>query len=110
MDASYPRDMIGYGRDPPDPGWPGDARLALQFVINYEEGGERCILHGDVGHLSLISFKVGNLSNCINDMLSHFCSWGRLTQSCTPWNRPPLETISSVGISECTMPAPAVIH
>jgi peptidoglycan/xylan/chitin deacetylase (PgdA/CDA1 family) len=47
MDADYPRDMIGYGREAPDPGWPGGARLAVQFVINYEEGGERCILHGD---------------------------------------------------------------
>jgi putative urate catabolism protein len=43
----YPRDMIGYGGTPPHPRWPGSARLALQFVINYEEGGESCILHGD---------------------------------------------------------------
>jgi putative urate catabolism protein len=43
----YPRDLKGYAGDPPDPQWPGGARLALQFVINYEEGGERCILHGD---------------------------------------------------------------
>jgi peptidoglycan/xylan/chitin deacetylase (PgdA/CDA1 family) len=43
----YPRDMIGYGRTPPDPKWPGDARIAVQFVINYEEGGENCVLHGD---------------------------------------------------------------
>jgi len=45
--GSYPRDMVGYGRTPPDPKWPGGARLALQIVINYEEGGENCILHGD---------------------------------------------------------------
>ena len=45
--ASTPRDMVGYGRRPPDPRWPGGARLALQFVINYEEGGESCILDGD---------------------------------------------------------------
>src|SRR5262249_61681564 len=44
---SYPRDLIGYGRDTPDPKWPGGARLALQIVVNYEEGGERSILHGD---------------------------------------------------------------
>ena len=37
----YPRDLIGYGRTPPDPRWPGDARIAVQFVVNYEEGGER---------------------------------------------------------------------
>lgn len=44
---SYPRDLIGYGRTPPQAAWPGDARLALQIVLNYEEGGEACILHGD---------------------------------------------------------------
>jgi putative urate catabolism protein len=44
---TYPRDLIGYGRYTPDPKWPGGARLALQIVMNYEEGGERSILHGD---------------------------------------------------------------
>jgi putative urate catabolism protein len=44
---TYPRDLIGYGKHPPDPKWPGGAQLALQIVVNYEEGGERCILHGD---------------------------------------------------------------
>jgi len=44
---SYPRDLIGYGAKAPDPMWPGGARLALQIVMNYEEGGERSILHGD---------------------------------------------------------------
>jgi putative urate catabolism protein len=43
----YPRDLVGYGRTPPDPRWPGGARLALQIVVNYEEGGERSIVHGD---------------------------------------------------------------
>jgi putative urate catabolism protein len=43
----YPRDLIGYGANPPHPHWPGDARIAISFVLNYEEGGERCILHGD---------------------------------------------------------------
>ncbi len=47
MTEAYPRDLIGYGRNPPDPGWPGGARVALQFVLNYEEGGERSVLHGD---------------------------------------------------------------
>ncbi len=47
--GDYPRDMIGYGRFPPDPRWPGDALLALQIVVNYEEGGENAILHGDAG-------------------------------------------------------------
>lgn len=45
--AKYPRDMVGYGRTKPDPKWPGGARIAVQFVINYEEGGENNILHGD---------------------------------------------------------------
>ena len=44
---SYPRDLIGHGAKAPDPKWPGGARLALQIVMNYEEGGERSILHGD---------------------------------------------------------------
>jgi putative urate catabolism protein len=43
----YPRDLIGYGNNPPHPKWPNQARVALSFVLNYEEGGERCILHGD---------------------------------------------------------------
>ena len=47
MSADYPRDLIGYGSNPPHPHWPGKARIALSFVLNYEEGGERNILHGD---------------------------------------------------------------
>ncbi len=43
----YPRDLVGYGRTSPDPSWPGGARLCVQFVVNYEEGGESSILHGD---------------------------------------------------------------
>ena len=46
-DAEYPRDLRGYGRNPPDPHWPGRARIAVQFVVNFEEGGENNILHGD---------------------------------------------------------------
>jgi putative urate catabolism protein len=45
--SEYPRDLAGYGRSPPDPRWPGQARVAVQFVVNFEEGGENCILHGD---------------------------------------------------------------
>jgi putative urate catabolism protein len=51
----YPRDLIGYGRTPPDPRWPGNARIAVQFVINYEEGGESSILHGDPASESFLS-------------------------------------------------------
>jgi allantoinase len=43
----YPRDMIGYGRNPPRADWPGNARIAVQFVLNYEEGAENSVLHGD---------------------------------------------------------------
>ena len=49
MSGDYPRDLIGYGETPPDPAWPGGARIAVQIVMNYEEGGEASILHGD-GH------------------------------------------------------------
>jgi len=45
--TAYPRDITGYGPTPPDPRWPDGARLAVQFVLNYEEGGERSVLHGD---------------------------------------------------------------
>ena len=47
MNADYPRDLKGYGRDPPHPRWPGNARIALQFVLNFEEGAENCVLDGD---------------------------------------------------------------
>jgi putative urate catabolism protein len=55
----YPRDLIGYGRTPPDPRWPNGARVALQFVINYEEGGERNILHGDTESEAFLSDVLG---------------------------------------------------
>ena len=55
----YPRDMVGYGQTPPHPQWPNGARLALQFVINYEEGGENCILHGDPASEAFLSEIVG---------------------------------------------------
>lgn len=56
---SYPRDMIGYGANPPHPQWPGNARIAVQFVINYEEGGENCILHGDKASEAFLSEIIG---------------------------------------------------
>lgn len=55
----YPRDMIGYGRTPPDAAWPGGARIAVQFVINYEEGGENNILHGDPASEAFLSEMIG---------------------------------------------------
>nr|WP_202526312.1 allantoinase PuuE [Sneathiella litorea] len=51
--------MIGYGGLPPDPKWPGNARIAVQFVLNYEEGGENCILHGDDASESFLSEIIG---------------------------------------------------
>ncbi|MEP1553962.1 MAG: allantoinase PuuE [Paraglaciecola sp.] len=47
MKHAYPRDLIGYGQNPPNPHWPNNAKIAVQFVLNYEEGGENNILHGD---------------------------------------------------------------
>ncbi|NKB37746.1 MAG: allantoinase PuuE [Gammaproteobacteria bacterium] len=55
----YPRDMTGYADNPPDPNWPDKARLALQFVLNYEEGGENCVLHGDAGSETFLSEIIG---------------------------------------------------
>lgn len=59
MDASYPRDLIGYGAHPPHPRWPGEARVAVQFVVNYEEGAENCVLHGDAASEAFLSEIVG---------------------------------------------------
>jgi putative urate catabolism protein len=56
---SYPRNLIGYGRNPPDPKWPGQAKIAVQFVINYEEGGENCLLHGDTTSEAFLSEIIG---------------------------------------------------
>ncbi len=59
MTPSYPRDMVGYGRHPPHPHWPGEARICVQFVINYEEGGENNVLHGDRASEAFLSEIVG---------------------------------------------------
>ena len=53
--APYPRDLVGYGRKPPHAQWPGQARVAVQFVLNYEEGGENATLHGDAGSEQFLS-------------------------------------------------------
>jgi OHCU decarboxylase len=58
-DPSYPRDLVGYGRNPPHPRWPNRARICVQFVINYEEGGENNILHGDRASEAFLSEIVG---------------------------------------------------
>jgi len=59
---AYPRDLIGYGRNPPHARWPGNARVAVQFVLNYEEGGENSVLHGDAGSEQFLSEIVGAVS------------------------------------------------
>jgi allantoinase len=59
---AYPRDLIGYGEHPPQANWPRRARIALQFVLNYEEGGENCVLHGDAGSEQFLSEIVGAAS------------------------------------------------
>ncbi len=55
----YPRDLRGYGRHPPDPRWPDNARIAVQFVVNFEEGGENNILHGDLASEAFLSDVLG---------------------------------------------------
>jgi putative urate catabolism protein len=59
MAAPYPRDLIGYGRNPPQAAWPRRARIAVQFVLNYEEGGENSVLHGDAGSEQFLSEIIG---------------------------------------------------
>jgi putative urate catabolism protein len=56
---TYPRDMIGYGRNPPPADWPNGARLALQIVLNYEEGSENAVLHGDAASEAFLSEIIG---------------------------------------------------
>ena len=59
MRSGYPRDLVGYGAATPDPKWPGGARIAVQFVMNYEEGAENSILHGDAAAEAFLSEMVG---------------------------------------------------
>lgn len=56
--TDYPRDLVGYGPHPPDPRWPGGARIAVQFVLNYEEGAENCVLDGDPASETFLSEMV----------------------------------------------------
>ncbi len=59
MKRDYPRDLVGYGPTPPHPRWPGAARVAVQFVLNYEEGAENCVLHGDPASEQFLSEIIG---------------------------------------------------
>ncbi len=58
-EGNYPRDLRGYGEHPPDADWPGGARIAVQFVVNFEEGAENCVLHGDTESEAFLSEIVG---------------------------------------------------
>ncbi len=58
-ETEHPRDFLGYGPNPPDPRWPGGARLALSFVLNYEEGAENTVLNGDAGSETFLSETPG---------------------------------------------------
>ncbi|MFT3807499.1 allantoinase PuuE [Arenimonas sp.] len=60
--SDYPRDLAGYGRHPPRADWPGQARIAVQFVLNLEEGAENCVLHGDAGSETFLSEIIGAAS------------------------------------------------
>lgn len=64
----YPRDLIGYGNRPPQAAWPNGAKIALQFVLNYEEGGESNVLHGDAGSEQFLSEIVGAQSYAARHM------------------------------------------
>ncbi|MGY2910589.1 peptidoglycan/xylan/chitin deacetylase (PgdA/CDA1 family) [Ewingella americana] len=59
---NYPRDLIGYAGRPPHANWPGNARIAVQFVLNYEEGAENNVLHGDAGSEQFLSDIIGAAS------------------------------------------------
>jgi putative urate catabolism protein len=62
QNLAYPRNLIGYGRTPPKADWPGQARIAVQFVLNYEEGGESNILHGDAASEAFLSEMVSTVA------------------------------------------------
>ena len=68
MDPRYPRDLVGYGRNPPHARWPGGARIAVQFVLNYEEGGENTVLDGDAGSEVFLSEIIGAQSFAMRHM------------------------------------------
>jgi len=67
-DTSYPRDLIGYGARPPHPQWPGEARIAVSFVLNHEEGGEMCVLHGDETSESVLTDLVATPRSRARDL------------------------------------------
>jgi allantoinase len=68
MNPHYPRDLRGYGRHPPHARWPGQARIAVQFVLNVEEGAESCVLDGDAGSETFLSELIGAQSFSMRHM------------------------------------------
>jgi hypothetical protein len=54
-DTPYPRDLVGYGANPPVVRWPGEAAIVVSLVLNYEEGGENCVLHGDAASEAVLT-------------------------------------------------------
>ena len=79
MDLKTERDFIGYGGRPPHAAWPGDARVAVQFVLNYEEGGERSVTDGDAHAETFLSEIIGanpyparhmSMESCTNTVLA----------------------------------------
>ena len=75
--ADYPRDLVGYGARPPHPRWPGGARIAVQFVLNYEEGAESSVLHGDAASETFLSEIVG--AQAVRR--TGTCRWSRCTST-----------------------------
>jgi len=74
FNKNYPRDLIGYGATPPHAAWPNKARVAVQFVLNYEEGAENNVLHGDAGSEQFLSDIIGRPAIPIA-----ICRWIRST-------------------------------
>jgi allantoinase len=62
FEQDYPRDLRGYAGNPPHARWPNQARIAVQFVLNYEEGAENHVLHGDAGSEQFLSDIIGAAS------------------------------------------------
>ena len=69
--SRYPRDMGGYGPEAPAADWPGGARIAISLVLNYEEGGENCILHGDAASEAFLSEIVGTDGRFTTDEITN---------------------------------------
>lgn len=73
FNKNYPRDLIGYGAHPPHAAWPNNARVAVQFVLNYEEGAENSVLHGDTAGNTLKSLHL-----CVNSSTVNLPNWNTI--------------------------------